>query len=73
MSAEKKDIKAEDAIKLSLREKKTVEICDVDGTQELVLETACDTSCVNDSTTDFWGMREGDTWHVCVLNGSHQK
>ena len=73
MSEVKKEMNAKEAIELSLREKKTVELCDLDGMQEIALNAACDTSCVNESTVDYWGMREGDEWHVCVLNNSHQK
>lgn len=67
MSEVKKEMNVQDAIELSLREKKTVELCDLDEKQEIALGAACDTSCVNESTVDYWGMREGDEWHVCVI------
>jgi len=67
MSENEKKISAAEAIEISLREKRVVKIKDVDGEQELALNQMCDNCCSADATVDFWGVREGDEWHVCVI------
>jgi ribonuclease HI len=70
MMESKNKMNAVEAIEISLREKRVVKIKDVDGEQELVLNQICDNCCSAEATVDFWGVREGDEWHVCITKES---
>ncbi len=67
MSENEKKISALEAIEISAREKRVVSIKDDDGELELALNQMCDNCCSSEATVDFWGVREGDEWHVCVI------
>lgn len=72
MSKENQKINAAEAVEQSLCEKRTVKIVDVDGVQELALNQICDRCSPGDATVDFWGVREGGEWHVCVIKETEE-
>lgn len=72
MPKETQKINAADAIEQSLCENRTIKIVDVNGVQELALNQICDRCTAGDATVDFWGVREGGEWHVCVIKETEE-